>query len=159
MVGPFRVFRTHVRRAFEEYRGVYVNIDVLLTWGTTRFAAVRLRHDVRPIGESNYGLRTLLTHTMNMMTRFGTLPQPMASPLGFSLTLLGGIPLAIVIGRFLMHGVAVPALVESARRWCAEQGADRVTVVTQARNAAGLRLYQRAGMTGRLIQLWFHKWW
>lgn len=108
MVGPFRVFRTHVRRAFEEYRGVYVNIDVLLTWGTTRFAAVRVRHDVRPIGESNYGLRTLLTHTMNMLTGFSTLPLQIASLLGFSLTLLGGILLAIVIGRFFVHGVAVP---------------------------------------------------
>jgi glycosyltransferase involved in cell wall biosynthesis len=108
MVGPFRVFRTHVRRAFDEYRGVYVNIDVLLTWGTTRFGAVRVRHDVRPIGESNYGLRTLLTHTMNMLTGFSTLPLQIASLLGFSLTLLGGILLAIVIGRYFVHGVAVP---------------------------------------------------
>lgn len=31
-VGPFRVFRTTVRQAFDDYRGTFVNIDVLLTW-------------------------------------------------------------------------------------------------------------------------------
>src|SRR6185295_7340995 len=79
MVGPFRAFRTAVRRAFDEYRGASVNIDVLLTWGTTRFTAVRVHHDVRKIGHSNYTLRTLLTHTVNMLTGFSTLPLQVAS--------------------------------------------------------------------------------
>ena len=33
--------------AFAAYRGPYVSIDVLLTWGTTRFAHVRSRHEPR----------------------------------------------------------------------------------------------------------------
>jgi dTDP-4-amino-4,6-dideoxy-D-galactose acyltransferase len=70
----------------------------------------------------------------------------------------GHIGLVAVAAAYRGRGAGL-ALVESARRWFAEQGADRVTVVTQARNAAGLKLYQRAGMTVRLIQLWFHKWW
>jgi dTDP-4-amino-4,6-dideoxy-D-galactose acyltransferase len=55
------------------------------------------------------------------------------------------------------HGVG-SALVAAARQWFAAEGADPVSVVTQARNDAALRLYQRAGMTVRSIQLWFHKW-
>jgi undecaprenyl-phosphate 4-deoxy-4-formamido-L-arabinose transferase len=108
MVGPFRIFRTSIRRAFEGYRGVFVNIDVLLTWGTTRVAGVRVQHDVRKIGQSNYTFRTLLRHTLNMLTGFSTLPLQIASLLGFALTLFGGLLLAIVIGRYLLHGVAVP---------------------------------------------------
>jgi glycosyltransferase involved in cell wall biosynthesis len=108
MVGPFRLFRTAVRRAFEDYRGVFVNIDVLLTWGTTRFGAVRVRHDPRQLGQSNYGLGKLLTHTLNMLTGFSTLPLQLASYLGFALTLLGAVLLAVVIGRFVIEGVAVP---------------------------------------------------
>jgi GNAT superfamily N-acetyltransferase len=50
------------------------------------------------------------------------------------------------------------ALIDCARQWFQQEGADRVSVVTQARNAAGLRLYQRAGLTVRAIELWFHKW-
>jgi undecaprenyl-phosphate 4-deoxy-4-formamido-L-arabinose transferase len=108
MVGPFRAFRTVVRRAFDEYRGASVNIDVLLTWGTTRFTAVRVHHDVRKIGHSNYTVRTLLTHTVNMLTGFSTLPLQVASLLGFALTLVGVVLLAYVLGRYMLQGTAVP---------------------------------------------------
>lgn len=108
LVGPFRVFRSTVRRAFEDYRGTFVNIDVLLTWGTTRFRAVRVRHDVRADGVSNYNLRRLLTHTLNMLTGFSTLPLQLASVLGLGLTLFGLLLLAYVTGRYLIQGAAVP---------------------------------------------------
>ena len=36
-VSAFRAFRTRLRDAFATYRGPYVSIDVLLTWGTTQF--------------------------------------------------------------------------------------------------------------------------
>lgn len=108
MVGPFRLFRAEVRRAFDGYRGVFVNIDVLLTWGTTRFRAIRVRHDPRRLGQSNYGVGKLLTHTLNMLTGFSTLPLQLASYLGFALTVLGGVLLAFVIGRYIIQGTAVP---------------------------------------------------
>ena len=53
-VSAFRAFRTSLRDAFADYAGPYVSIDVLLTWGTTRFAAVPVRHDPRAEGHSNY---------------------------------------------------------------------------------------------------------
>lgn len=108
MVGPFRLFRAEVRRAFDGYRGVFVNIDVLLTWGTTRFRAIRVRHDPRRLGQSNYRVGKLLTHTLNMLTGFSTLPLQLASYLGFALTVLGGVLLAFVIGRYIIQGTAVP---------------------------------------------------
>ena len=108
MVGPFRLFRADVRRAFDGYRGLFVNIDVLLTWGTTRFRAIRVRHDPRRLGQSNYGVGKLLTHTLNMLTGFSTLPLQLASYLGFALTLLGGVLLAFVIARYMIQGTAVP---------------------------------------------------
>ena len=36
-VSAFRVFRTALREAFAQYRSPLVSIDVLLTWGTSRF--------------------------------------------------------------------------------------------------------------------------
>ena len=39
-VSAFRAFRTRLRDAFAAYGGPYVSIDVLLTWGTTRFSHV-----------------------------------------------------------------------------------------------------------------------
>ena len=46
-VSAYRLFRTSLREAFEHYRGPFVSIDVLLTWSTSRFAAVEVQHDPR----------------------------------------------------------------------------------------------------------------
>ncbi len=39
-VSAFRAFRASLRNAFADYRGSFVSIDILLTWGTTKFTAV-----------------------------------------------------------------------------------------------------------------------
>ena len=108
MVGPFRVFRTELRKAFDQYSGAFVNIDVLLTWGTTRFTAIHVRHDVRRSGVSNYTFRMLLTHSLNMLTGFTTAPLQWASVLGFVVTLFGMVLLAYVLARYLFQGARVP---------------------------------------------------
>ncbi len=88
-VSAFRAFRTELRSAFANYQSEFVSIDVLLTWGTTRFTAIAVRHDARTIGASNYALRKLMTHTLNMVTGFSVLPLQLASVIGFVFTLLG----------------------------------------------------------------------
>jgi undecaprenyl-phosphate 4-deoxy-4-formamido-L-arabinose transferase len=107
-ISAFRVFRTRLRDAFAYYRGPSVNLDVLLTWGSTRFAAIPVRHEPRKIGRSNYTLRRLITHSLNMITGFSTLPLQAASMLGFALTIFGLIVLAYVLIRFLIEGGSVP---------------------------------------------------
>jgi len=42
--------------------------------------------------------------------------------------------------------------------WFASQGAKEVRVVTQGKNIAAQRLYQRCGFVIRDLQLWYHKW-
>lgn len=103
-----RLFRTQVRRAFLHYEGPFVSLDVLLTWGTTRFGAVRVRHDLRRDGVSNYTFGKLVTHAVNMMTGFSTLPLQLASFIGFTFTLIGIAILVYVVGRFLVEGGSVP---------------------------------------------------
>lgn len=107
-VSAFRAFRTPLRNAFATYRSPFVSIDVLLTWGTSRFAAVPVRREPRRMGESNYTLRKLLTHALNMMTGFSTLPLRLASLIGFAFTLLGLLTLVYVVGRYLIQGTSVP---------------------------------------------------
>jgi undecaprenyl-phosphate 4-deoxy-4-formamido-L-arabinose transferase len=107
-VSPFRAFRTSLRPSFEHYRGAFVSIDCLLTWGTSHFAAVLVRHEPRGIGVSNYTFRKLLIHSLNMMTGFSTLPLQIAAYVGFAFTLVGLFVLAFVLGRYLLSGVVVP---------------------------------------------------
>ena len=107
-VSAFRAFRTLLRRGFTEYTGMFVSLDVLLTWSTTRFAAVAVRHEERSIGVSNYTLAKLFTHAMNMLTGFSTLPLQLASLVGFSFTLFGFGVLLFVLGRYVLEGGSVP---------------------------------------------------
>lgn len=107
-ISAFRTFRTSLRVAFENYRGSTVNIDVLLTWGTTRFAIIKVRQDKRVVGKSGYTLRQLIQHAFNMMTGFSTIPLQVASLLGFVFSLFGLLILAYVLIRYLIDGSPVP---------------------------------------------------
>ncbi len=107
-VSAFRAFRTQLRDAFANYQSPFLSIDVLLTWGTTRFAAISVQHDPRRAGVSNYTFRKLVTHALNMMTGFSTLPLQLASLIGFASAFLGLGVLAYVIGRYLILGYSVP---------------------------------------------------
>lgn len=104
----FRVFRSRIRDAFCDYQGPFVSIDVLLTWGTTRFAAVEVRHEQRREGSSQYTLKKLMIHSLNMMTGYSTLPLRLASVLGFGFSLFGIFVLIYVVGRYLIEGGSVP---------------------------------------------------
>lgn len=105
-VSAFRVFRTQLREAFADYKSPFVSIDVLLTWGTTRFAAIPVRHEPRRLGQSNYTLRKLIVHALNMMTGFSVLPLQIASLLGFCFTAFGFLVLVYVVGRALVENKA-----------------------------------------------------
>ena len=107
-VSAFRAFRTSLRDGFEHYRGPFVSIDVLLTWGTTRFSAIPVRHDARSLGASNYTLRKLLVHAANMMTGFTALPLQIASLIGFAFTLFGLGLLIYVLASYWIAGSPVP---------------------------------------------------
>jgi len=51
------------------------------------------------------------------------------------------------------------SLVRGALDWCARNGLERCTVVTQGRNIGGQRVFQRCGFRTSSVALWFHKWW
>lgn len=107
-VSAYRAFRTSLREAFDRYQSPFVSIDVLLTWGTTRFSHLKVRHDPRSFGASNYSVRKLITHAMNMMTGFTTIPLQLASLAGFGFSLFGLGILGYVLANYFLHGHAVP---------------------------------------------------
>jgi undecaprenyl-phosphate 4-deoxy-4-formamido-L-arabinose transferase len=107
-VSAFRAFRAEVANAFDHYEGAFVSIDVLLTWGTNRFAATPVRHEPRSQGASGYTFRRLVTHAMNMMTGFSTKPLQIASLIGFFFTLFGFGVLLYVLIRYFLEGTPVP---------------------------------------------------
>ncbi len=107
-VSAFRVFRTIVRQSFATYHAPFVSIDVLLTWGTTRFTSVSVREDERTLGVSNYTFRKLVTHALNMTTGFSILPLQISSLIGISLALFSVVVLIYVVVRYMIQGTPVP---------------------------------------------------
>ncbi|GAC1338936.1 MAG: undecaprenyl-phosphate 4-deoxy-4-formamido-L-arabinose transferase [Candidatus Dormibacteria bacterium] len=99
-ISSFRVLRMSLRNAFVNAQGPAINIDVLLTWATTRFTATAVRHDERTQGASNYGFWDLVQHAFNMVSGFSVKPLRLASLIGFAFTLFGVAVLAYVGIRY-----------------------------------------------------------
>lgn len=69
-------------------------------------------------------------------------------------------------GRIGLVGVAAQArgqgvgqtLIRYATDWFVERGIKTISVVTQGRNTAAQRLYQRSGFLTQCVEFWYHKW-
>lgn len=106
-VSAYRALRTDVRDAFADYSNPFVSIDVLLTYGTSRFAHVIVRQEPRLAGTSNYTFRKLAAHAINMITSFTALPLRLASMAGIAFSILGALMLAYVLVNFVVTGGVV----------------------------------------------------
>jgi glycosyltransferase involved in cell wall biosynthesis len=107
-VGAYRLFRSDLRRAFENFHGPYVNIDVLLSWASVHIGSVQVIHEGRLKGKSSYTLRKLISHAINLITGFSVIPLRISSITGFFFAFVGIIILVYVLVRRLLFGVAVP---------------------------------------------------
>jgi glycosyltransferase involved in cell wall biosynthesis len=107
-VSAFRVFRTGLRDGFRDYRSPYVSIDVLLTWTTSRFTAIKVRHTPRAAGVSGYTASKLTRHAFDLITGFSSLPLQVASIIGFVFVVFGMSILAYVLINYMIYQSAVP---------------------------------------------------
>lgn len=106
-MSSFRAFRTNLREGFSTQLGPNVSLDALLTWSTTRFTVVEVKHDERKVGNSNYTFRKLVRFMIDMATGYSALPLRLASALGFLTIAFGAVLLAYVIGRPILTGERV----------------------------------------------------
>ena len=104
----FRGFRTQIRDAFSGELGTGVSLDALLTWGSSRYGSLVVRHDPRNEGVSNYSLARLLRFAIDTTTGYSTLPLQAASVLGLCTAAFGFVAMVWVVVRPLMSGTSVP---------------------------------------------------
>jgi undecaprenyl-phosphate 4-deoxy-4-formamido-L-arabinose transferase len=104
----FRAFRTGLRDAFADYRGAFVTLDALLTWGASRFDHVLVEHAPRRQGRSTYTTGRLVRHALNTVTNFSVRPLHLVSLLGFSFTLIGISAMGYAVGFYRLRGLPVP---------------------------------------------------
>jgi glycosyltransferase involved in cell wall biosynthesis len=86
-VSAFRAFRTSLRDAFVNFQSPALILDVLLSWGTTRFTSVQV--DIAPAEHTGYSFPMLVRAAMLILIGYSTLPLRFASWLGFVMTLFG----------------------------------------------------------------------
>lgn len=100
----FRAFRAHLRGAFADYQNPNVVLDVLLAWGTTRFANAVVTEMPRTVGRSNYNFFKLVQYTMIVLTGFSTVPLRITSMLGFIFTFVGIAIFLYVLAIYFLVG-------------------------------------------------------
>jgi len=103
-IGAFKAFRTDLRKSFESFHGPDVLVDVLLSWGTSRFASVVVDEAPRTVGKSNYNLFKLIKVSLLVLTSYTTIPLRFASIVGFVFTFLGVGVLTYVLTIYFTFG-------------------------------------------------------
>ena len=100
-ISAFRAFRTQLRNAFADFRSPSLTLDVLLSWGTSRFTSVQV--DITPSERhSNYSFLALVKVAVLILTSFSTAPLQITSWMGFFMTLFGlGILIYVLIIYFI----------------------------------------------------------
>ena len=103
-IGAFKAFRADLRNSFEGFHSPDVLVDVLLSWGTTRFASVTVDEAPRTVGKSNYSFFKLIKVSLLVLTSYTTIPLRLASIVGFLFTLFGFGVLTYVLVTYFIAG-------------------------------------------------------
>lgn len=127
-VSAFRAFRTELRDGFAHAADAFVSIDVVLSWTTLGVRRVDVVMDQRTVGESAYGLRKLVRHTLNMVTGYGTVPLRLVSWLGLVCGVLGVALLAFTLYGFATGRTTVSGFTTLASMIALFSGAQMVSV-------------------------------
>ena len=107
-ISAFRAFKVQMRDGFQSYFAPTVNIDVLLTWSTTKFISIKVNHEHRKYGSSNYTPVKLIRHAISMLTGFSVMPLKIAGIIGVLIAIFGFFILLFVVTQYYLYGVAVP---------------------------------------------------
>lgn len=100
-ISAFRAFRTHLRSAFEKFQSPNMIVDVLLSWGTTRFTSVQV--DIAEARVSNYNFAALVRAALLILVGYSTKPLRLASWIGFAMTLFGlGVFVYVIVIYFTL---------------------------------------------------------
>lgn len=96
----FRVIHHSAASALSRFQSPFTFVDGYLSWVTSNYSTVVVPHHARKEGRSNYTLRKLVSHTLNIFVTFSDLPLRLATWLGTGASLAGAIwVLAILAGR------------------------------------------------------------
>ncbi|MFU2485944.1 glycosyltransferase family 2 protein [Thauera sp. WH-1] len=103
----FRVIRGDIARELQRFDSPFPFVDGYLSWLTNRCTTVEVPHESRLHGQSNYTIRKLITHTINIFVTFSDAPLRIASWAGILASAMGITWLLVIVMRYLLGGISV----------------------------------------------------
>lgn len=103
----FRVIRGDLARELVRFDSPFPFVDGYLSWLTNRCESVEVPHGSREYGASNYTLKKLVTHTINIFVTFSDLPLRLASWIGLATFALGMVWFLFIALRYFLGGISV----------------------------------------------------
>ena len=101
----FRMIDGNLAREVCRFESPFSFVDGYLSWLTNNCAIVEVAHLTRTHGTSNYTLRKLLAHTINIFVTFSDLPLRLASWVGLGSFLIGMFWLCYILLMKLIGGI------------------------------------------------------
>ena len=102
-----RIIDRNIAKALCEFDTPFPFIDGYLSWLTNNYATVEVQHAARAHGRSNYNVRKLFAHTINIFVTFSDLPLKSASWIGLGSFLVGMFWLAWIVLARVLGGITV----------------------------------------------------
>jgi glycosyltransferase involved in cell wall biosynthesis len=127
-VSAFRAFRGELRNGFAHVADAYVSIDVLLSWVTTGVRRHSVRMEKRNVGRSNYSVRALARHALNMVTGYSEGPLRVVTYLGLACALFGVVLLGSVLVKFITGATQVAGFTTIASMVALFSGAQMLSI-------------------------------
>jgi undecaprenyl-phosphate 4-deoxy-4-formamido-L-arabinose transferase len=88
-MSAFLCFRTELRSGFVGHLGPTATIEVLLSWVTSNFGAVQVKHQARQRGKTGYTLTKLVDYTLMLITSYSTAALRLTTLVGIVLGVIG----------------------------------------------------------------------
>lgn len=102
-LSSFKALDAGVVKEIIRYDGPYAYVDGLILDVTRSITSIDIEHKARHEGKGNYNLRRSLALWLKMATSFSVLPLRAAMLLGFALSLVSLVFMAVVVAQKILH--------------------------------------------------------
>ena len=91
-----------------------ISIDSLLNWATDHIGYVKVDHNPRRLGSSNYNFKKLVSFALNTIISYSVKPLKIATYFGLIIFGIGSALLVFILGKYLLYGINVPGFTTTA---------------------------------------------
>ena len=112
-ISSFRIFKRKILDT-SSANVSEISIDSLLNWTTDHIGYIKVDHNERITGTSNYNFRKLFFFALNTIISYSVKPLKIATYFGILIFGIGAALLVFILGKYLLYGTEVPGFTTTA---------------------------------------------